>query len=338
MKIGDLALKNNVFLAPMAGITDLPFRTIVRRFGCGWCFTEMISANGLMRNTKKTQRYLASSDADRPLGVQIFGADPGILAEAGRIATGEGADSIDINMGCPVKKVVKTGAGGALMKDPLRVARIVEAVRTGTHLPLTVKIRAGWKRFGINAVEVAIIAEECGADGVVIHPRTVEQGFSGDADWDLITRVKQRLTVPVIGSGDVRKPEDAVSMLVETGCDGVMIGRGALGNPWIFRRIIEHLRGDPHSQPPTLADREEIIREHLIMNMNHYGSDVGSKTFRKHLLWYTKGLRGGAHFRHKMAEFHDQQDVLEAVHRYFSALKMSDDGGGEVNDNIPESL
>jgi nifR3 family TIM-barrel protein len=337
MIIGKLVLKNNVCLAPMAGVTDLPFRTLARRFGCGWCFTEMVSANGLMQNARKSRRYLVSTDADRPLGVQIFGADPGILAQAGRSVTSEEVDSIDINMGCPVKKVVKAGAGAALMRDPLRVSRIVESVRKATDLPLTVKIRAGWKRFGINAVEIAVIAEECGADGVIIHPRTVEQGFSGDADWDLIARVKQHLAVPVIGSGDIRRPEDAGKMLVQTGCDGVMIGRGALGNPWIFDRVIAHLKGNVTSPPPTLADREAIIGEHLTMSVSHYGADVGLKAFRKHLLWYTKGLRGGAQFRQQMAEFRGERDMLAAVHRYFSALEMRENGAERTDDKMMES-
>lgn len=322
MKIGNLSLQNNVFLAPMAGITDLVFRTIVRKFGCGLCFTEMVSANGLIRSARKTYRYLESSDADRPLGVQIFGADPDILSEAVRIVTGEGVDSVDINMGCPVKKVLKTGAGAALMKDPLRVARIVREVRKGTSLPLTVKIRAGWKRFGLNAIDIAVIAEECGADAVIIHPRTVEQGFSGFADWDLIAQVKKRIAVPVIGSGDVRAPEDAKKMLEMTGCDGVMIGRAALGYPWIFKQTIKYLEYGGTIQKPTLCDREQIVREHLMMNIQYYGANMGLKTFRKHLLWYTKGLRGGAHFRQTMAESHDKVDLMEAVHRYFESLEM----------------
>lgn len=325
MKIGNLLLQNNVCLAPMAGITDLVFRTMARKFGCELCFTEMVSANGLIRNTKKTYRYLDSSDADRPLGVQIFGADPDILSEAVRIVTGEGADSIDINMGCPVKKVLKTGAGAALMKDPLRVARIVREARKVTDLPLTVKIRAGWKRFGINAVDIAIVAEENGADAVIIHPRTVEQGFSGFADWDLTAQVKKRIALPVIGSGDVRAPEDATRMLENTGCDGVMIGRASLGNPWIFRQTIEYLKNGGAIQKPTLGERERIVREHLMLSMRYCGADVGLKTFRKHLLWYTKGLRGGAQFRQKMVEIHDQAALMEAVHLYFMSLEIRED-------------
>ena len=330
MKIGSLLLENNVCLAPMAGITDFVFRTMARKFGCGLCFTEMVSANGLIRNAKKTYRYLESSDADRPLGVQIFGADPDMLSEAVRILTGEGADSIDINMGCPVKKVLKTGAGAALMREPLRVARIVREVRKGTNLPLTVKIRSGWKRFGINAVEMAVIAEECGVDAVIIHPRTVEQGFSGVADWDLIASIKKRITVPVIGSGDVRGPEDAKRMLDSTECDGVMIGRGAMGNPWLFGQIIEYLKNDGTFRTPTLGDREQVVREHLMMSIKHYGSDVGLKTFRKHLLWYTKGLRKGSQFREKMVEIQGQSDLLEAVHRYFASLEVNE--GAEIRE------
>jgi len=325
MKIGNLLLANNVCLAPMAGITDLVFRTMARNFGCELCFTEMVSANGLIRNAKKTYRYLESSDADRPLGVQIFGADPGILAEAVRIVTEGGADSIDINMGCPVTKVLKTGSGGALMKDPLRVARIVREVRKATHLPLTIKIRAGWKRHGINAIDIAVIAEECGADAVIIHPRTVEQGFSGFADWDLIAGVKKRVVVPVIGNGDVRGPQDAKRMLDSTGCDGVMIGRAALGNPWIFGQTVTYLKKAGPIQAPTLCEREQVLRNHLMMNVQHYGSGVGLKTFRKHMLWYTKGLRGGSHFRQKLTKIHGSAELIEAVHHYFTSLETQED-------------
>lgn len=319
MQIGRLLLKNNVFLAPMAGITDLPFRTIVREFGCGMAFTEMISASGLVRGMRKTCRYLDSSPVDRPLGVQLFGSDPPTLAAAATIAAGEGADLIDLNMGCPVKKVIKTGSGGALMRDPERAAAILRAMRRATDLPLTVKIRAGWRRRETNALDIGRIAEECGVDAVILHPRTVDQGFGGVSDWGLIAALKEQLRIPVIGSGDVRGSEDAARMFRDTGCDGVMVGRGALGNPWIIGNILSHLAGGAVS-PPSLADREEAIRHHLALAVDYYGEKVGTRGFRKHLLWYTKGLRGSAQFREMAGKITDQAAAWEALQDYFQCL------------------
>ena len=320
MNIGHLQLKNNVFLAPMAGITDLPFRTIVRSFGCGLAFTEMVSGSGLIRGTEKTFRYLASSPADRPLGVQLFGCDPDTLAKAARIAVERGADLLDVNMGCPVKKVVKTGSGASLMRDTVRVAAVLRAVRQASVLPLTVKIRAGWNARQVNAVEVGQIAEECGVDAVILHPRTADQGFAGLSDWGLIAALKERLRIPVIGSGDIRCPEDAARMLRETGCDGVMVGRGVLGNPWIIANILSHLAGGTVSVP-SLAEREETIRCHLALAIDFYDEKVGTRNFRKHLLWYTKGLRGGAQFRKEAGQISDQASAWNALHNYFQRLE-----------------
>ncbi len=319
MQIGRLSLKNDIILAPMAGITDLPFRTIVREFGCGMAFTEMVSASGLIRGTGKTCRYLDSSPADSPLGVQLFGSDSPTLAAAAAIAAEKGADLIDVNMGCPVKKVIKTGSGAALMRDPGRAAAILIAMRRATDLPLTVKIRAGWRRRETNALDIGRIAEECGVDAVILHPRTVDQGFGGVSDWGLISTLKAQLRIPVIGSGDVHGPEDAARMFRETGCDGVMVGRGALGNPWIIRNILTHLAGGAVS-PPSLADREEAIRHHLALAIDYYGEKVGTRDFRKHLLWYTKGLRGSAQFREMAGKITDQSAAWEALQDYFQCL------------------
>ena len=316
MNIGRLHLKNNVFLAPMAGITDLPFRTVVRSFGCGLAFTEMVSATGLVRGTGKTFRYLASSPADRPLGVQLFGCDPETLAAAARIAAERGADLLDVNMGCPVKKVAKTGSGASLMRDPERAAAVLRAVRKASALPLTVKIRAGWNARQVNAVEIGQIAQECGVDAVILHPRTADQGFGGQSDWGLIAALKGRLRIPVIGSGDIRCPEDAARMFRETGCDGVMVGRGTLGNPWLIGNILSHLSGTGISAP-SLAEREEIIRRHLTLAIDFYGEKIGTRDFRKHLLWYTKGLRGGAQFRQAAGRISDRDSAWKALQDYF---------------------
>lgn len=322
MNIGRLRLKNAICLAPMAGITDLPFRTIVREFGCGLAFTEMVSANGLVRGMGKTCRYLDSSLADRPLGVQLFGSDPETLAEAVRMTVERGADLVDMNMGCPVKKVIKTGSGAALMRDPQRVAVILQAMRKATDLPLTLKIRAGWRHHEVNALTIGRIAEECGMDAVILHPRTVDQGFGGEADWGLIAALKAQLRIPVIGSGDVRRPEDATRMFRETGCDGVMVGRGVLGNPWLARNILHHLSGEVVSVP-SLADRMEIIRRHLKMAVEYYGEKVGTRDFRKHLLWYTKGLRGGAQFRQAAGRITDRASAWQVLQDYFQTLEKA---------------
>jgi tRNA-dihydrouridine synthase B len=320
LNIGRLPLKNNVFLAPMAGITDLPFRTIVRSFGCGLAFTEMVSGSGLVRRSEKTFRYLSSSPEDRPLGVQLFGYDPDTLAAAARIAEEGGADLLDVNMGCPVKKVARTGSGASLMRDPERVAAILRAVRKASILPLTVKIRAGWNARQVNAIEIGQIAEECGVDAVILHPRTADQGFGGRSDWGLIAALKERLRVPVIGSGDVRCPEDADRMFRETGCDGLMVGRGAFGNPWLIGNILSHLSGTGISAP-SLSAREEIIRRHLTLAIDFYGEKIGTRDFRKHLLWYTKGLRDGARFRQAAGCISDRDSAWEALRNYFRHLE-----------------
>lgn len=331
MKIGTLSLKNEMMLAPMAGVTNLPFRLINRGFGVGLTFTEMISANGLIRGMSRTLRYLNAHPDDRPLGVQMFGADPSVLAESARIITDLGADLLDINMGCPVKKVVKTGAGAALLKDPPRIAAILEAVRKATHLPLTVKMRAGWKTQCINVLEIAKIAEDSGIDAVIVHPRTADQAFSGMADWSLIERVKGRLKIPVIGNGDIKKGEDAVQMMRTTGCDAVMVGRGCLGNPWIFEQVHARMRGLVDPSPPSLGQREQTIRRHLALELAAVGEKAGIKMFRKHLLWYAKGLKGGAQFRQMIATVEDKNLLLDKLHAFFAGLSSEPD----VADQLP---
>jgi nifR3 family TIM-barrel protein len=320
MKIGTLSLKSRMILAPLAGITNLPFRLINREFGVGLTFTEMISANGLVRGMEKTRRYLNFHPGDTPLGVQIFGSDPAVLAEAAKIVTDLGADLLDINMGCPVRKVVKSGAGAALMKDPARIGAILATVRKMTPLPLTVKLRAGWQQQCINVMEVSRIAEDSGVDAVIVHPRTAEQGFGGKADWSLITRVKAQCRIPVIGNGDIKKASDALGMMRMTGCDAVMVGRGCLGNPWIFEQIRECLDGREEPLPPSLIRREQMIGRHLALELSSAGDAVGLKMFRKHLLWYTRGLKGGAPFRQMISAVEDKTLMLDKLHAFFESL------------------
>ncbi|MCX7635313.1 MAG: tRNA dihydrouridine synthase DusB [Syntrophales bacterium] len=313
LRIGTLELPCNIILAPMAGVTNLPFRLMARMFGCALAFTEMVSANGLVRGTSRTLSYLETTDADEPLGVQIFGADPEIMAEAARVVTAAGARLLDVNMGCPVKKVVRTGAGAALLRDLESIAKVLQAVRRATHLPLTVKIRAGWSRREIVALEVGKIAQDCGVDALIIHPRTAEQGFRGRADWEIIRQVKQQLIIPVIGNGDVRSPGDVQRILSETGCDGVMIGRAALGNPWIFKHILES--GDVGSGCPSVAmeERLQVMMYHLELENLYGGHRAVVPAFRKHLLWYMKGLPGGAKLRERLSRIADERNLWDTL-------------------------
>ena len=315
------ARRGKAILAPLAGITNLPFRLIVRELGCALAFTEMVSANGLTRESVKTVEYLATTPEDRPLGVQIFGADPEIMARAARIVSAMNPDVIDINMGCPVRKVVKSGSGAALMKDPVVAGRMIASVIRSVNLPVTVKIRSGWTRASVNAPEIARIAEAEGASAVTVHGRTADQGFSGHADWEIIARVRQAVGIPVIGNGDIRTPADAMRMIAETGCHAVMVGRGALGNPWIFRGMSDRLRTFAEDFHPSLAERKCLISRHWEMEEEFYGPRIADRSFRKHLLWYTKGLAGSGRLRETLGKMKNRSNMLRELDRYFTSLQ-----------------
>ena len=244
MQIGSLCLENNIILAPLAGISNLPFRLLAKEAGCGLVYSEMISAYGLVRQSKKTKQLLDSLPEEKPLAAQIFGSDPAMMAEAAKIVEANGADILDINFGCSVKKIIKTGSGAALMKRPDLSEAVLKNVRKAVSLPLTIKMRTGWDKSGEQALNLAQIAEACGIDGIAVHPRTATQGFSGHADWSIIAAVKTRVSIPVIGNGDIFSTEDAIKMQAETGCDAVMIGRKAIGYPWIFSQILAQMRGE----------------------------------------------------------------------------------------------
>jgi tRNA-dihydrouridine synthase B len=324
MDIIKTAAKKGAFLAPLAGISNLPFRLIARSLGSSLTYTEMISANGLVRKTAKTYEYLKTCADDHPLGAQIFGADPEIVAQAACIVAASGVDLIDINMGCPVKKVIKTGAGAILMKYPVLVARIVEAVKKAVAIPVTVKIRSGWSRGSINAVEIARIAEDCGADVITVHPRTADQGYGGVADWKIISDVKKAVKIPVVGNGDIRQPQDALRMLNETSCDVVMVGRGALGNPWIFKGIAQTLSGLAEDYLPSLEQRKKMIENHWKMEANFIGDTHALKSFHKHILWYTKGLDNSHKFRARAGKLQNKEGILYELNDYFTSLKAGE--------------
>jgi hypothetical protein len=309
MKIGTLHLDNRVFLAPMAGITDLPYRLIMKRFGASMVFTEMISANGLHYGGTGTDDLLRSVPEERPLGVQLFGDDPQRLAEAARRVEAA-ADLIDLNCGCPVRKVVGSGAGSALLRDPAKVARIVSAVRRATARPLTIKLRSGWDAENRNYLEVARLAVAEGADAVTLHPRTRSQMFGGRADWNDITTLKLSTNVPVIASGDLFTAEDAAEVFEQTGCDAVMVARGGYGNPWLIRQIIDRLAGRPMQQPSE-RERLAMAREHLDLCLATYGTARTLAHMRKHLCWYTHGLPNASSFRQR-------------INRAFSVTEMQD--------------
>ena len=317
MKLGNLQLSGNLFLAPLSGITDYPFRQIVREHGCSLVFTEMVSAVGLLRKGKS---FLKMGEEEHPISVQLFGSNAETIAEAAQMAESMGADAIDINMGCPAKQVVEPGAGVDLMRFPEKVKEILTKVRKVVHGPLTVKIRSGWDGEHINAVEISKIAEGCGVDALSIHPRTRAQGFGGQADWDLIGKVKNAMRIPVIGNGDITTPFLAKKMFEETGCDGVMIGRGALGNPWIFR--FENLqRGEEEWMVPPLIERQSVIRHHFALAKKYYGERWAPRKFQRHVYWYTKGFPGCASFHSRLSGLKEEHALLEAIRSYLDFVQ-----------------
>ncbi len=297
MKIGNITLDSNLILAPMAGVTDKAFRNITKPFGVGLMYTEMVSGKGLMYKNKKTERLLSVNEEEGIVAAQLFGHDPAVLSETALKAQEGGAHIIDINMGCPAPKIVNNGDGSALMKNPTLAGEIISEVKSKITVPLTVKFRMGWDENSINAVEFAKIAENSGADAITIHGRTRKQFYSGKANLDIIKNVKNTVNIPVIGNGDIIDGKSAKHMLDFTKCDGIMIGRGAQGNPWIFSEVSHYLKTGEALPPPTLKERLDKMLEHLDLLILYKGEHIGVLEARKHMAWYLRGLRGGAVFR-----------------------------------------
>ena len=297
MRIGSVEIPDAPILAPMAGVTDLPFRLLCREKGAGLLCMEMVSAKAISFGNRNTRELLSIDEGEHPVSLQLFGSEPELMGRVAEQIDHLPYDILDVNMGCPVPKVVKNGEGSALMKDPERVGQIVRALRGATKKPVTVKIRSGFDADHINAVEIAKIAEDAGADAVTVHARTREQYYSGKADWDLIRQVAEALTIPVIGSGDVVSPETAKQMLEETGCAQVMIGRAARGNPWLFGRVSSYLRTGEDPGRPSKEEILEMILRHARMLVEYKGEHTGVCEMRKHIAWYTAGLKNSAKLR-----------------------------------------
>lgn len=313
LTIGNVTLDNNLILAPMAGVTDLPYRLLCKEQGCGMVVTEMVSAKAILYKNKNTNALLEVKEEERPAAVQLFGSDPDILGEiAAQIQDGP-YDFIDLNMGCPVPKIVNNGEGSSLMRDPKKVEAILTSMVKHVKKPVTVKFRKGFDHTSVNAVEIAKIAESCGVSAVAVHGRTREQYYSGKADWDIIRQVKEALQIPVIGNGDVFTPQDAKRMLEETGCDGVMIGRGAKGNPWIFSRTNHYLETGELLPGPTVPEIKEMILRHGKLLTEYKGEKTAMREMRKHMAWYTAGLPHSAALRNEINLVETLEEMAELL-------------------------
>ena len=314
--IGNVKLDGNLFLGPMAGVTDLPFRLLCKEKGADLVYTEMVSAKGVQYNNKNTESLIYISEEERPVALQLFGADPDILSETAKRLEHRNFDILDINMGCPVPKVVNNGEGSALMNNPKLIGEIVRKVSQGYSKPVTVKIRKGFHEDSINAVEVAKIAEANGAAAIAVHARTREQFYSGKADWDIIHAVKEAVSVPVIGSGDVFTPEDAKQMLAQTNCNAIMIARGTRGNPWLFAQIKAYLNEGIRLPKPEFCEVMEMIIRHTELLVEYKGLYTAIREMRKHVAWYTGGYPGSAKLRNRVNEIESMDDLHHLLEEY----------------------
>jgi tRNA-dihydrouridine synthase B len=317
MKIGPYKLKNNLIVAPMAGVTDRPFRMLCKRMGAGMAVSEMVASNSLLYGSEKTRRRANHEGEAEPISVQIVGADPKMLAQAARYNVGQGAQIIDINMGCPAKKICNVMAGSALMQNEKLVVEILESVVGAVDVPVTLKMRTGWDRSNRNALRIAQIAESSGIQALAIHGRTRACGYTGEAEYDTIAAVKSGVNIPVIANGDITTPEKAKHVLEYSGADAVMIGRAAQGRPWLFREISHYLVTGEHLPAPQVDEIQRILVGHMHELYDFYGEYTGVRMARKHISWYTKGLAGSAQFRHYMNQLETIEEQLQAVTDYF---------------------
>ena len=315
LKIGNVTLENNLILAPMAGVTDLPFRLLCKEQGVGLICTEMISAKAIYFKNKNTETLMEIDERERPVSLQLFGSDADLMAEIARQIEPRNFDILDINMGCPVPKVVNNGEGSALMKNPKLVHEIVSKVSKAIEKPLTVKIRKGFTEDCVNAVEIAKIAEDAGAAAIAVHGRTREQYYAGNADWDIIRQVKEAVSIPVIGNGDVDSPKKAEALVRETGCDGIMIGRAVQGNPWLFSQILHYQKTGELLPKPGMEEVKEMILRHAKMQLEYKGNYTGMREMRKHVAWYTTGMPHSAAVRRMVNEVESYEQLEELVGR-----------------------
>ena len=322
LKIGDVILDNNVILAPMAGVTDMPFRLLCREQGAGLVCMEMVSAKAIYYGNKNTEELLTVHPQETPASLQLFGSDPDILAEMAKRIEDRPFSILDFNMGCPVPKVVNNGEGSALMKDPALVRRILTAMVKAVKKPVTVKIRKGFDEGHCNAVDIARIAEDCGVSAVAVHGRTREQYYSGQADWEVIAQVRDAVNIPVIGNGDIDSPQSALNMIRQTGCDGVMIGRAAQGNPWIFREISQFLEDGTIPERPAKQEKRELILRHAKWQLEFKGEYTAVREMRKHLSWYTAGMPHSARFRQTINSMESMEQLLEGVNTIFGEERI----------------
>ena len=314
LQIGNVTLENNLILAPMAGVSDLPFRLLCREQGAGLVCMEMVSAKAILYKNRNTEELLTIDPKEHPVSLQLFGSDPDIISEIAKQIEERPFDILDLNMGCPVPKVVNNGDGSALMKNPRLAGEIIEKTARAIKKPLTVKIRKGFDDAHVNAVELAHIAQESGAAAVAVHGRTREQYYAGHADWDIIRQVKEAVSIPVIGNGDIRTPEDVAAMAEQTGCDGYMIARGAEGNPWIFRQILHYFETGEHLARPDFSEVTEMLLRHAKMQIDCKGDYTGIREIRKHAAWYTAGYRSSSKLRGRINEV-ENYEQLEALFR-----------------------
>jgi tRNA-dihydrouridine synthase B len=330
MQIGPYTLKNNLFVAPMAGVTDRPFRQLCKKFGAGMAVSEMVSSNSLLWGSKKTLRRADHTGEDEPRSVQIVGADPKMMAQAAQYNVEHGAQIIDINMGCPAKKICKVAAGSALLKDELLVARILETVVNAVDVPVTLKIRTGWDKENRNGPAIARIAEYIGVQALAVHGRTRACAYQGEAEYDTIAAIKAAVSIPVIANGDITSPEKAKHVLEYTGADGVMIGRAAQGRPWIFREIRHFLQTGELLPEPAIEEVSDTLLNHVENLYDFYGEHTGVRVARKHISWYSKGTKGGASFRNIVNRVETAKEQFDIVREFFEQQIEIRNGQGEL--------